>query len=507
MQLVIGKSRYAQNLEQAAAQAVTTQLVKSVDNTVLLSKTTKQDKTAEIEVATKLSVEDAYYKEMNFGSEQTAAAKQVVDYLNSLSFKNSLRTNAGNMQSLLTLSDKAGAFLNVNMVMSADGKNYLQLPDISKKYFSAENTNPAQSIFNAVNNLKYDSTKLNASLSKILSAYSDAVGKAAVTAENDQTLTVDGVVVQGQKLTTSLNAEQTAAMVKSVIETAKKDEYLFTVISENYPAFISVLNQAEGESAEPGKLTRENYNSFFDGLASQILADRPALSVSTYIARNGTLLARSYVIAEKAGTTQVQLLFPKNRFVVSVTTSEKSGMVYAHTTTGLGAGNIQIKVKSSEQPENMGITIDYSGFQVGSVLSKCKISLYHPDDTLAKSFPTESQVFKKLGSSTMTMESALDSTGKLTASYDLSLPGLATLKINMKMAPKTGKEAIAIPTDAGQIIDMSNPDAQQEQKQYITDSLKYVSGLMDTHNDLAAVLKNFGITKEMISMYLEFSAS
>jgi hypothetical protein len=513
MQLVIGKSRYAQNLEQASAQMITKQLVASIDKSVSLTKAANQDRAMEMELSNKISIEDAFYNEMNLGSEGTAAAKQAVSYLNSLSFKDTAHTKAGNMQSLIALSDKAGTILNINTIMSADGKAYIQLPDISKKYFSAKSGASTQSMLNLVSNLKYDPDKLNASLKKIASAYSDAIGKAAVTAEDDQALTVDGVVVQGQKLTASLNAEQTAAMLKSVVETAKNDEYLYTVISENYPAIVSKLNELYGAGAEPDKLTKENYNQFFDNLISKSTADPAALSVSSYIARDGALLARSYTITNSAGVRQVNLLFPKNSLVISAVAPDKSTFICSRTTTGEGAGNIQIKFKNLEQPKNIGITIDYSGCKIGKfmgsdqLLGKFKISLYDPDDTLGKSLNSGSEVFKKLGSSTLTIQNTLNGADKLTTTMDLSLPGLASFSMNGKTTGKTGGEAIAVPSDAGQIIDMSSQNAEQEQKQYVADALKYVSGLMDGHSDFAAVLQNFGMTKEMISTYLQFYAS
>ena len=115
MQLVIGKSRYAQNLENASAQMITKQLVASIDKSVSLTKAANQDKAMEMELSNKISIEDAYYTQMNLGSEGTAAVKQAVSYLNSLSFKDIAHTKAGNMQSLIALSDKAGTVLNMNL--------------------------------------------------------------------------------------------------------------------------------------------------------------------------------------------------------------------------------------------------------------------------------------------------------------------------------------------------------------------------------------------------------
>ncbi len=513
MQLVIDKSRYAQNLENASAQMITKQLVASIDKSVSLTKAANQDKAMEMELSNKISIEDAYYTQMNLGSEGTAAAKQAVSYLNSLSFKDIAHTKAGNMQSLIALSDKAGTVLNISTIMSADGKAYIQMPDISKKYFSTKSGASTQSILNLVSNLKYDPDKLNASLKKIASAYSDAIGKASVVTEDDQAITVDGVVVQEQKLTASLNAEQTAAMVKSVVETAKNDEYLYTVISENYSAIVSKFNELYSAGTESDKLTKENYNQFFDNLISNSTADPAAFSVSSYIARDGALQARSYIITDSALVSQVNLLFPKNNLVVSVTAPNKTTLTCSRTTTGEGVGNIQIKFKNIEQPKNVGITIDYSGCKIGKfsgsdeLLGKFKISLYDPDDTLGKSLNSGAEVFKKLGSSTLTFQNSLDGTDKLTTTMDLSLPGLASFSMNGKTTGKTGGEAIAVPSDAGQIIDMSSQNAEKEQKQYIADSLKYVSGLMDSHSDFATVLQNFGVTKEMLSAYLQFYAS
>lgn len=511
MQLVIGKSRYAQNIEQAATQSASKQLVKSIDQSVALTKTTKQNKAVEMEITNKLAIEDACYTEMNLGSEGTAAVKQAMQYFNSLTFKTNVNTNSSNLQSLFTMSDKAGVVLSVGTTVSKEGKAYIQLPEISKKYLLASSAASYQSLLDAISNVKYDSNKLNASLNKIMAAYSDAVGKAAITTQDDQTLTVDGVIVQGQKLTSTLNAEQTTAMEKAVLEAAKSDEYLYTVISENYPAIVAELNKTYSAGIEQEKITKESYAKYFDDQLADLAAnkDQDTFSASSYISRDGTVLAHCYEIMDKNGTNNINILFPKNSIAVSMTGAEKDSFIFSNITTGQGAGKMQIKIKSLEDPANVGATIDYSGCKTvkfmgaDQLVGKFKISLYDPDNSLVKSFNSESEIFKKLGSSTLTIENSLTGTDKLTTTVGLSLPGLATYSMNAKSTGKTS-QTIAIPSDAGQIIDLNSGNAAVDEKKYLVDSLTYASGLMDSHSDLAAALKNFGVTKEIISMYLQY---
>jgi len=510
-QLVMGKSRYAQNIEQATTQSFSKQVAKSIDQSIALAKTTKQNKAIEMDITNKLAIDEASYTEMNLGSEGTAAVKQAVQYFNTLSFKTNVNSNAGNVQSILSLSDKAGAVLTASTLMSKDGKAYIQLPEISKKYLLASSEASYQALLDAIGNAKYDSNKMNASLNKIMAPYSAAVGKAAVTTQADQTLTVDGVVVQGQKLTSTLTAAQTVAMEKAVIEAAKSDEYLYTVISENYTTIVAELNKTYSSGIEQEKITKESYAQYFDDQLADLAADKDpdTFSVSSFISRDGTLLAHCYAITDSDGTNNINILFPKNSIAVSMTGAEKDSFTFSNITTGQGAGKMQIKIKSIDEPANVGATIDYSGSKTvkfmgaDQLVGKYKISLYDPDNSLVKSFDSEAAIFQKLGSSTLTIQSTLDGTDKLTTTMDLSLPGLATYGMIAKSTGKTS-QAITIPTDAGQIIDLNSSNAAVDEKKYIVDSLTYASSLLDSHSELAAALKNFGVTKEVISMYLEY---
>jgi hypothetical protein len=108
---------------------------------------------------------------------------------------------------------------------------------------------------------------LQTSLEKLVAIYTDSLSAAEMKAENSQSLTVDGVTVEGQKLTAALDAAKTSEMVKAIAQMAKS-MIIFIRLYQTIMVFCRRLPKSHSKhlrKSSPKKITENSSTSFFSG--------------------------------------------------------------------------------------------------------------------------------------------------------------------------------------------------------------------------------------------------
>ena len=512
MELIQGKTRYAQNIELATAKSSANQMVTFLDESVKMFQSYIKPKTMESDLQFNIKIEDQLLKDMNLPEEQTASIQQTVKYLNTLKLNTKTLVGKEGAQTTLTLTDPSALKLTVDSLTYNDGKTYLHIPQLLEKYLSVEDPVGSQLSPYGLSKIKYDPAKLQASLEKLAAIYSDFLSEAEIKAENDQSITVDGVTVQGQKLTASLTAAQTSAMVKAIADAAKNDNDLYAFVSDNYGLFSAV----SGDPAQPSseKLTKEEYGKLIDELLSKLNLEKDGATFSaiSYLSRNGALLAHSYESSDKTGKGQLNYLITDGKYAVEFLANQKNGFTFTNTRTGEGAGKMQLKIKSEEDPKNIGVTVDYSGCKTVSFLGfdttvgKYVISLYDPNHEMGKYVQQADlpESFSKLDQMSLTIETAPEG-DKLNSTVQLSMPGLLSVSATGKTSGASGEVSIQPQPDPSQVLEPSEDESGEAMNELPLNGIRFLSDTLKNDPELAAVLSGFGISEEQLDMLAAFS--
>lgn len=512
MQLIQGKTKYAQNIELATAQESAKQLVSILDKSVGLAQGYDKPKTLNSAVQFNVKLQDQLLKDLNLPAEQSAAVQKTMEYLNSLNMSAKTLINEKGTQTSLTITDPSALKLTVDSRVYKDGKTYIHIPEILNKYLVAESYPASQVTPYSISQIKYDPVKLQASLDNLASIYANSLSAAAMKAENDQSITVDGVTVQGQRLTASLTAPQTAAMVKAIAEAAKNDDYLYTFVSDNYSLFAGLAGTDAQASSE--KLTKENYGKLIDELFTSLNLEEDGVTFSavSYLSQNGDLLAHSYESQDKTSKVQLNYLITEKKYAVELLADEGTGFTFSNTMTGEETGKIQLILRSEEEPKNIGVNVEYSGWKTASFLDSkigvgtFVISLYDPDHEIGK-YVKESGLpaaFNQLDQLSLKIETALNG-DSLDSTVQLSIPNLVSALFTQKTSGTLGDTSIPAQPEPGQVVDLSKEESTAAANELGINGIKFLAETMKKDPELTAVLAAFGISSEQLEMMAAYA--
>lgn len=505
MELIQGKTRYAQNIELATAKSSVGQIVSGLDKGVGLFKSYSKPKTMDSALQFSIKAEDQLLKGINLPEKNLASVQQALNYLNSLKVNARTIVDEKGTQTSFTVTDPSALKLTVDSLTYKDGKMYLHMPELLEKYIQVGNQQGSGISSYSLSTLKYDPAKLRASLEKLAAVYADSLSAAKMKAENDQSVTVDGVTVQGQKLTASLTPEQTAAMAKAIAQAAKSDGDLYAFVSDNYSLFSAIA----GNPAPSDKLTKEGYGKLIDELLSKLdqEKDGSAFSAISYLSRNGDLLAHSYELQTKAEKTQLNYLITDKKYAVELLANQKESFTFTNTQTGDGAGKIQLKLKNEQEPKNIGVNVDYSGCKTVSFLGsdtmagKFVVSLYDPDNEIGKYIQQAGlpAAFNQLDQSSLMLESVPDG-DKLNSTVQISMPGLLSVSLSGKTSGVSGSSTVPPQPESNQVIDPSGDEFGEAMNELSLNGIKFLAQTLKKDPELAAVLSGFGISAEQLDM-------
>lgn len=505
MELIQGKTKYAQNIELATAKASAGQIVSGLDQGVGLFKSYSKPKTMDSTLQFGIKAEDQLFKSMNLPEENIAPVQQALKYLNSLKVNVRTTVDEKGTQTDFTVTDPSALKLTVESLTYSDGKTYLHFPELLEKYIQFGSTQDSGISPYSFSTIKYDPAKLRASLEKLASIYADSLSVAEMKAENNQSITVDGSTVQGQKLTASLTAEQTAAMAKAIAQAAKSDGDLYAFVSDNYSLFSAIA----GNPSPSEKLTKDGYGKLIDELLSKLdlEKDGSTFSAIAYLSPKGVLLAHSYEFNSKTEKVQLNYLITDKKYAVEFLVNQKEGFVFTNTKTGDGAGKLQLKIKNDQEPKNIGVNVDYSGCKVISFLGsdttagKYVVTLYDPDHETGKYIQQAGlpEAFNQLDQSSLTVESVLDG-DKLNNTLQLSVPGLLSVSLTGKTGGVSGSASVQPQPKPDQVIDPTSDGSGAAMNGLPLNGIKYLSQTLKKDPELAAVLSGFGISVEQFDM-------
>lgn len=508
--LFMGPNKYAQSLEEATAYGLTDKTVKAMDTVVQSMPAQGNNQASDFESSLHIDLDKKLSDQLTqqMGGDDTAL-KNMLAYVNALSFKGSSNVNNQAMQSTLEIDHSSNKLLSCNIFMDKNGKQYYQLPELSKTYLTASNSiNPFSFP------VKYDSAKLNASLRAIAKVYVDAVPDAKTEVLDNQSLTVEDVTVKAEKISTTFTPEQCTKILKKMLETIKNDDYLYTLVSDNYNSL------AKGSE----KMDKAKYEKELDKAISEF--DNPSasesgtLTVSSYVMPDGTQVAHSYELSGMKGDvskgTLNFVLTKKNgqdQMAANILADGKEIATATIVYNTANSGTMQFSVKDTEKNMNVGLKVDFSGLSKTKFanrdveLGTYKLSISDPDNylsnALTKNAEAQSDLLKNILKSSYTFTTSLDN-NKLTSKVALDLTGIAKISANTTLTPKTSS-AITIPSvSESNSIEIGSTAAgsenqQQLQAAYASDAMKYFSNLLDKDTELATLLKSFGIDKNNLN--------
>ncbi|WP_411675943.1 hypothetical protein [Caproicibacter sp.] len=510
MELIQGKTRYAQNIELATAKSSVGQIVSGLDKGVGLFKSYSKPKTMDSDLQLKMKAEDQLLKGMNLPEKNFAPVQQALSYLNSLKVNVRTIVDEKGTQTSFTVTDPSALKLTVDSLTYSDGKMYLHMPELLGKYIQVGNQQGSGISPYSFSTIKYDPAKLRASLEKLAAVYVDSLSAAKMKAENNQSVTVDGVTVQGQKLTASLTAEQTAKMAKAIAQAAKNDGDLYAFVSDNYSLFSAVAGNPEPSQ----KLTKDGYGKLIDELLSKLdlEKDGSAFSAVAYLSQNGDLLAHSYEFQTTTDKAQLNYLISDKKYAIEFLVNQKEGFAFTNTQTGDGAGKMQLKIKNEQEPKNIGVTVNYSGCKTVSFLGsdtmagKLVVSLYDPDHEIGKYIQQAGlpEAFNQLDQSTLTLESVPDG-DKLNSTVQLSMPGLLSFSLTGKTSGVSGGASVQTRPEPNQVIDPAKDESGEAMNELPINGIKFLAQTLKKDPELAAVLSGFGISEEQIELLAAFA--
>lgn len=512
MQLIQGKTKYVQNIELATAQSSTKQIISLLDGSVGLAQSYNKPKTLNSTLQYNVKLQDQLLKDLNLPAEQSPAVQKTMEYLNSLNMNVKTLVNENGTQTSLTVTDPSALKLTVNSLAYNDGKTYIHIPELLDKYLLAEDQAALQVTPDSLAKIKYDPATLQASLDKLAAIYANSLSAAEITAEKDQSITVDGETVQGQKLTASLNAAQTAAMVKGIAEAAKNDDILYAFVSDNYSLFAGLAGIEAQASSE--KLTKENYGKLIDELFASLNLEEDGVTFSaiSYLSQNGDLLAHSYESLDKTSKVQLNYLITEKKYAVELLADEGTGFTFSNTMTGEGTGKIQLILRSEEEPKNIGVNVEYSGWKTASFLDSeigvgtFVISLYDPDHEIGK-YVKESGIpaaFNQLDQLSLKIETALNG-DSLDSTVQLSIPNLVSALFTQKTSGTLGDTSIPAQPEPGQVVDLSKEESTAAANELGINGIKFLAETMKKDPELTAVLAAFGISSEQLEMMAAYA--
>ncbi|WP_283607400.1 hypothetical protein [Faecalispora anaeroviscerum] len=512
-QLLMGKTKYAQNIELATAKSSADQIVAGMDKSVKLLQTYTKPKTLDSTVQLNVKMEDQFLKGMGLPEEQTSAVQQTIKYLNTLKMSAKTLINEKGTQSTVTITDPSALKLTVSSLSYVDGKTYVHIPELLEQYLLPGEDSLSQLNPSSLANMKYDSAKMKTSLDKLAEVYANALSTAQVKAENDQSITIDGVTVQGQKLTASLTEAQTAEMFKAIAKAAKEDEYLYSFVADNYSLFSSL--SGSDKSAAKEALTKEKYGEMIDEIfpTNNLETDTSAFSAVSYVEQSGALLAHSYEYKDGSDALQLIYLITEQKYAVELLSNQESGFLFSNTKTGEETGKIQLNIKSESEPKNIGVNVDYSGAKLvpfldsETLVGKYVLSLNDPDHEIQKQMKNENlpQEFDQIDQSSITIESAVDGS-QVNSTILYSIPKLLSASITEKISGTVGDTTLPAQPQANQVIDLSQDVSGEATNELGIQTIQFLSETMKKDSELTAVLAGFGITKEQVEMMAAYYA-
>lgn len=513
MQLIQGKTKYVQNIELATAQSSTKQIISLLDESVGLAQSYNKPKTLNSTLQYNVKLQDQLLKDLNLPAEQSPAVQKTMEYLNSLNMSVKTLVNENGTQTSLTVTDPSALKLTVNSLAYNDGKTYIHIPELLDKYLLAEDQAALQVTPDSLAKIKYDPATLQASLDKLAAIYANSLSAAEITAENDQSITVDGVTVQGQRLTASLTAPQTAAMVKAIAEAAKNDDYLYTFVSDNYSLFAGLAGTDAQASSE--KLTKENYGKLIDELFTSLNLEEDGVTFSavSYLSQNGDLLAHSYESQDNTGKAQLNYMITDEKYAVEFLIDQETGFLFTNTKTAEGTGKIHLDIRSDEDPKNIGINVDYSGCKMvpfldsETLVGTYTVSLYDPNHEIGK-YVEESGLpaaFNQLDQASFRVETSLNG-DELNDHIQLDIPNVLSALVVQKTSGTIGNPSIPSQPEPGLVADLSKDESGEVMNELSIGGIKFLAETLKKDPELAAVFAAFGIPKEQIEILAAYYA-
>lgn len=505
--LFMGQNKYMQTVESGTANLITDQTVQALDSAMQQTSLKGNNTASDLQMTVHTDLDNSFSSQFNKQNGGEEALKKFIDYYNTITIKGSGNVNNQQMQANLSFADKTNTLFTLNMFMDKDGKYIYQLPELSKIYFIMDSTAGKANPVIAAEKFKYDSVKLKASLRALAQVYVDAVPSGKMSVEKNQSITVDGVAVSNaQKISVTFNEKQVTDILTKMAETAKKDDYLYTLVSENS---TEKMDKAEYE---------KEVDSFIAQLSGASLPKE--LTVSAYVMADDTQVARSYEITQAgaAGKSALNLVFTKkenqNQIAADIMKDGKEYGTAKILFSSSTSGTMQFSVKDPEQKSDVGLKIDFSDLKKVKVmnrdtmLGKFTVSISDPNGTInnmiTANLGAESTWAKDLSKSTMTIVNTMEN-DKLNSNIAMDLKGLAKIQVNCVSTAKTSG-AITMPSikegDAIELSPTKDEEAQAKlQKQYTKDTLTYLSALLDKDKNLADLMQTVGVSKEMISYY------
>lgn len=493
--LFMGREKYAQTMSEQVADALADGVVDALERyTAALP--TGEEEAADMELSTKITLEDSFFEAAGVGAAEQKLIEQMLGYINTLQITMGTDYDGGNSAIDLTISDADGALLGMELITGADGEQYIKLPGVDERYLKSQikTAEAAQ----AALRLTFDSDKLRASLKSVFGAFvGEMKDRGTLTTLDGQELTANGETVSGKRISIELDNEELAACFKAALQAANEDGYLKEFFLTNGKAqglsegdYTAMLEELEGKLGAEALPKYCIISSLVSGSGKQV--------GHSYIFNAGSGEAELALVNAAKGVTQVALSQDGNELMglhLEVANSEKGEIAFTLRDQGGEAVTLRLAYEGCQK-----VTVAGKERQVGTYA----FSISDPEGMLAKSaYGSQAAILEALGDMTLTTETKQNG-DSLDTRFQLSLPGLMEMEFSGAVTPKD-KGTVTLP-GAEDCLDMADMNGSAGQE-YSLALIQYLSGTMGSHEDLSALLGQFGLSKEMLDSMLAYYIS
>ncbi len=230
-------------------------------------------------------------------------------------------------------------------------------------------------------------------------------------------------------------------------------------------------------------------------------------SAIAYLSQKGDLLAHSYEFKSKTEKAQLNYLITDKKYAVELFVNQKKGFVFTNTKTGDGAGKLQLKIKNEQEPKDIGVNVDYSGFKeisflgFNTMIGKYVVTLYDPDHETGKYIQQAGlpEAFNQLDQSSLTVETVQDG-DKLNNAVKLSVPGLLSFSMTGKTSGVSGSASVQSQPKSDQVIDLAKDESGEAMNELSVNGIKFLAQALKKDPELSTVLSGFGLSGEQLDM-------
>lgn len=530
LQTIYGKENYAKGLEKQTVQTIGTGTATTFGDISEVAQHEKSDHAYQEDSSINLTLDDTILNSINANAQQSKVYNQILSYINSLKFRTNFNRSGAVSKYDVSVSDNDGSLLSASCFMDEKNEGYLQLPDISKTYFSLNSKMLPSSYMSSY---AYDKQKITASMNHLSEVFTKSLDQGTTTIGSESQLKVQNLSCSGEKVTVSLNGSQTSELLGNLVNAVGSDDYFYSLFSANSEGLSKTnlnksgfmnLSTNQSSSNMTKKEFQDSLNNWYKEQKDSIKKEINKLSFVSYVTAQNQVVGQSVEIAStKHHTVTLNFVTKENGKAVSkaanVLSDGKQVFEAVLDAKSEQEGKITLLFTDETSSKAFGFDVSYQNMKKDKFMGNPTLTgnfTITVDDSkgvlknmiTSQTDANQKQLLLSLLSSSAKVDSSISGTEYKT-DVDLNLNGIGRLQVNSTRIQKTVEKAEMPSVPAGSCIraDGSTPTAAEKklQEDYQRSAVTYVQNAIQKHKDLASIVSMFGISPNMLQQFAQSS--